>query len=69
MRRTDRGQRCRARRQVSSTEDTGCGLTAEQDPRYVERVRRESVGARLLMTPHVYSTRDIVDVIYVISCT
>ena len=26
----------------------------------------ESVGARLLTTGHVYSTRDIVDVIYVI---
>ena len=37
---------------------------------YKERVRREeSVGARLLTAVHVYSTRDIVDVIYVISCT
>ena len=70
MRRTDRGQRCRARRQVSSIEDTGCSLATEQDPLYIETVRREeSVGARLLMTAHVYSTRDIVDVIYVISCT
>ena len=34
---------------------------------YKERVRRESsVGARLLTTAHVYSTRYIVDVIYVI---
>ena len=31
MRRTDRGQRCRVRRQVSSIEDAGCGLTAEQE--------------------------------------
>ena len=37
---------------------------------YKERVRRkQSVGARLLITAHVYYTRDIVDVIYVISCT
>ena len=37
---------------------------------YKERIRREQlVGARLLTTAHVYLTRYIVDVIYVISCT
>ena len=37
---------------------------------YEERVRRnQSVGARLLTTAHVYYNRDIVNVIYVISCT
>ena len=33
-----RGQRCRARRQGSSFEDTGCGLTAVQDPRYTVQI-------------------------------
>ena len=32
MRRTVRGQRCRARRQVSSIEDTGCKFTAVPGP-------------------------------------
>ena len=32
MRRTVRGQRCRARRQVSSIVDTGCKLTAVPGP-------------------------------------
>ena len=66
MRRTDRGQRCRARRQMSWVQfDRRAGSNI-----YIERVRREeSVGARLLTTAYVYSTRNIVDVIYVISCT
>ena len=72
MRRTVQGQRCRARRQVSSFEDTGWKfmmfMTMMQI--YKERVRRnQSVGARLLTTAHVYYSRDIVNVIYVISCT
>ena len=53
-----------------SIEDTGCSLTADQDAIYIEGSGgKESVGARLLTTAHVYSTRYIVDVIYVISCT
>ena len=51
MRRTDRGQRCRARRQVSSIEDTGCSLTADQNPwcgvyKYPSAMKPRTIGRR-----------------------
>ena len=74
MRRTVRGQRCRVRRQVSSIEDTAWVQVYRRAGTmmqiYEERGRRnQGVGPRLLTTAHVYSNRDIVDVIYAILCT